>query len=176
MNEIIIVSVDKMSDVRKQAGQTEKRIKNSAQEFISIPESGTFSHIGIKEFDIPNVGLRKSVGLYLTDGGFVSENALNAQKLLKELTKVKNGERKDKFILKSERLTNLSSFGYSADARLVALQGKSFKAIKQPDCIVYKSTALEKFDTVVVTTDTPVNLEKVLKQTETKQLYKFEIE
>lgn len=176
MNEIIIVSVDKMSDIRKSAGQTDKRIKNSAQEFISIPESGTFSHIGVKEFDIPNVGLRKSVGLYLTDGGFVSENALNAQKLLSELIKVKNGDRKDKFILKSERLSDLSSFGYSADQRLVALQGKSFKAIPLPECRVYKSAALEKFDTVVVTSDTPANLDKVLKQTETKKLYKFEIE
>ena len=176
MNEIIIVSIDKMADIRKSAGQTEKRIKNSAQEFISIPESGTFSHIGIKEFDIPNVGLRKSVGLYLTDGGFVSENALNAQKLLNELTEIKNGERKGKFILKSERLTDLASFGYSADSRLVALQGKSFKTAPVPDCRVYKSENLEKFDTVVFEKSNAETLKKALNCTETKKLYIFTIE
>lgn len=176
MNEIIIVSVDKMSDVRKQAGQTEKRIKNSAQEFISIPESGTFSHIGIKEFDIPNVGLRKSVGLYLTDGGFVSENALNAQKLISEFVEIKNGERKGKFMLKSERLTDLSNFGYSADARLVALQGKTFKTTPVQDCRVYKSENLEKFDTVVFEKSNAETLKKALNCTETKKLYIFTIE
>ena len=175
--EIILVTLDKMGDVRKKAGQKDSKIKSSAQEFTSIPAKGTFSHVGIKEFDIPNVGKVKSVGLYLTDGSFVSENALNQQNLLSELIEIKNGKRKGKLMLKSERLTDLSEFGASADIRLVTLQGKSFSTTKKPDTRVYKEEFLDadKFDEVCQTSDTKTALKNAMDCTELKNGYVFEI-
>ena len=175
--EIIIVTVEQMGDVRKKADQKDGKIKASAQEFTSIPAKGTFSHVGIKEFDIPNVGKVKSVGLYLTDGGFVSENALNQQNLLSELIEIKNGKRKGKLMLKSERLTDLTEFGASADIRLVTLQGKSFSTTKKPDTRVYKSEFLDadKFSDVCQSTASETSLKNALKCTELKNGYIFEI-
>lgn len=172
-----VVKIEAVKDLRVAAGQTEAKIKNSAAEFNSTPENGVFSHIGIKEFDIPNVGKRSSVGLYLTDGQFVSENAINQQNLLSEMTEIKNGTRKGKFMLKSNRLTDLSKLGSSADLRLVALQGKSFSTTKN-EIRVYKSEFLsaENFDKVCQTTKSESALKKALDCTEGKNGYIFIIE
>ena len=169
------VVLDKMAEIRKSAGQSDEKIKNSAMEFTTIPEEGTFTHVGTKEFDIPNVGKRISVGLYLSNGGFVSENALNAQELLDTLIQVKNGKRKGRFMLKSARMSDLSKFGASADIRLVELQGKSFTTIPKEDARVYKSEYLDpkEFDKVCFEKDNKESLKKALDCTETKKLYIF---
>lgn len=179
--EIIVVTLDKMGDIRKSAGQTDKKILSSAQEFTVTPESGTFSHVGVKDFTVDDNGkdrVVKSVGIYTTDGIFISENALNQQNLLNELVVIKNGARKDKLMLKSERLSDLSNFGASADARLVALQGKSFRTAKKPDTRVYKSEFLDskKFDNVCQTANNQTALKAALACTETKTGYIFTIE
>ena len=173
--EIILVTLDKMGDIRKSAGQTDKKIQNSAQEFASTPEAGTFSHVGTKKFQIDGVGEVTSVGIYTINGEFISENSLNQQNLLSELVEVKNGSRKGRLILKSERLSDLSKFGSSADARLVALQGKSFKTTKKPDTRVYKTEFLDskEFDKVCQTTNTQAALKAALSCTETKNGYVF---
>lgn len=178
--EIILVTIDKMGKVRKDAGQKDSKIKSSAQEFTSIPAKGTFSHIDIKEFTVKENKkdkIVKSVGIYTTDGVFVSENALNQQNLLSELVKIKNGNRADKFMLKSERLSDLSEFGASADARLVALQGKSFTTTKKEDTRVYKSEFLDsvRFDDVCQSSDTKTALKNAMDCTELKNGYIFEI-
>lgn len=174
--EIIIISVDKMKEVRQSAGQTEKKIANSMTEYTSTPEEGTFSYVGVKEFDIPGVGIRKAVGLYLLDGGFVSENAINAQDLTDELVQIKSGNRKDRWMLKSERLSDISKFGNSADARLVALQGKNFKTAKK-EIRVYKSEFLDavEFDKVCQASDTAAAKKAALACTEKKNGYIFTI-
>lgn len=171
------VVLDKMGEIRKSAGQSEEKMKNSAMEFFTIPEEGTFDYVGVKEFDIPNVGLRKSVGLYLVGGGFISENALNAQALGDSLVEIKNGKRKGRFMLKAIRMSDLSKFGASADIRLVTLQGKSFTTIPKEDARVYKSEFLDpkEFDKVCFDKDNANFTKEALKCTETKKLYSFEI-
>lgn len=175
--EIIIIGVDKMGELRASIGQSEKKIKNSAQEFISMPLEGTFSHIGTKEFDIPEVGKRVSLGLYTANNEFVSENALTAQNLLAELAEIKSGTRKGKFSLKSVRLTDLNKFGASQDLKLVNLQGKHFKAVPVEDARVYKSEYLDsaKFDEVCANAKNEKTLKDAMAKTEIKKLYKFEI-
>ena len=179
--EKIIVTLDKMGSIRKSAGQTDKKILTSAQEFTTIPESGIFSHVGVKDFTVTDNGkdrVVKSVGIYTEDGTFISENALIQQHLLPELTEIKNGSRKGKLMLKSDRLSDLSKFGASADARLVALQGKSFSTEKKTDTRVYKSEFLDskEFDKVCQSSNNQTALKAALACTETKTGYIFTIE
>ena len=42
------LTADALTSLREEAGQTAKKIENSAREFVKIPEQGTFSHVGIK--------------------------------------------------------------------------------------------------------------------------------
>lgn len=173
---IKLATIENIDAIRVKAGNSEKRRKNSAQEFSSTPLSGTFSHVGVKVFDIEGTQY-PSIGLYLTTGEFISENALNQQELLAELAEIKNGSRKGKFMLKSERLSDLSNLGSSANARLVALQGKTYKAEKK-EIRVYKSEFLDaqKFDDVCQTADTKSSLKAAWDCTETKNGYVFSVE
>ena len=173
--KITLATMENIDDIRVKAGNSEKRRKNAAQEFTSTPLKGTFSHVGIKVFNIDGTEY-PSIGLYLETGEFISENALNQQNLLEELAEIKNGTRKDKFMLKSERLSDLTKHGTSANARLVALQGKTYTATKKP-IRVYKSEFLDakRFDEVCFDKNNANNLKEAIKCTETKDGYIFEI-
>lgn len=173
--QITLATMENIDDIRVKAGNSEKRRKNAAQEFASTPLKGTFSHVGVKVFEIDGTQY-PSIGVYLETGEFISENALNQQNLLEELAEIKNGTRKDKFMLKSERLSDFSKYGASANARLVNLQGKSYTATKK-EIRVYKAEYLDakKFDAVCFDKNTANNLKEALKCTETKNGYIFEI-
>ena len=172
---IALATMENIDAIRVKAGNSEKRRKNAAQEFTSTPLKGTFSHVGIKVFNIEGTEY-PSIGLYLETGEFISENALNQQNLLEELAEIKNGSRKGKFMLKSERLSDLTEHGTSANARLVALQGKSYTAEKKP-IRVYKAEYLDakRFDEVCFEKNNANNLKDAIKCTETKDGYIFTV-
>lgn len=176
MDKIILSSVD-ISALRKEIGQSDKKIISAATEYTTTPESGTFKNVGSKEFDIPGVGKVTSLGIYTENGEFVSENSLNLQDLKNSLVEIKTGNRKGKFMLKSERLTDLRKFGTSSDKILETLQGKSFSTTPE-DARVYKSEFLDvvKFDDVCQTTNSDTSLNKALRCTELKKGYTFKID
>ena len=173
---IKLATMETIDDIRVEAGNSDKRRANARQEFASTPLQGTFSHVGVKVFTIEGTEY-PSIGLFLTTGEFISENALNQQGLLKELSEIKNGSRAKKFMLKSERLSDLTKYGASANARLVNLQGKSYSAEKV-EIRVYKSEFLDakKFDEVCFGTETAANLKKAWDCTEGKNGYIFKID
>ena len=173
--KITLATMDNIDDLRVKAGNSDKKRENAKQEFSSTPLSGTFSHVDVKVFEIDGTEY-PSIGLYLESGEFISENALNQQNLLEELTEIKNGSRAKKFMLKSERLSDLSKLGASANARLVALQGKSYTAEKM-EVRVYKAEFLDavKFDSVCFGKNTDANLKKAWECTETKNGYIFTV-
>ena len=175
VKEIIVLSKEDISELRRSAGQKATKIANSAMVFSSTPKSGVFERVGTKVFDIPNVGVRIAVGLYTNDGEFVSENSIIAQQLLDKFSQIKNGLRKDRYALKSEKMSDISDFGKSADERLFNMVGKSFTTEKVKDCRVYKSAAMEKFDDVCFTHNTESNLTLALASTEAKDLYIFTV-
>jgi len=170
------ISISDMSKVRAAAGQSTEKQKNAATKYEHIPAEGTFSNVGTKEFDILGTGKVIAVGLYTTDGKFISENCLNQQTLLSEFKEIKGGNRKGRLMLRSANLTDLTTFGESADERLTALQGKGFKTEKKPETRVYKTAYLDKvkFDEVCYIEGTE-NLEEALKKTEVKTGYAFTI-
>lgn len=172
---IVLATMDNIDDLRVKAGNSDKKRENAKQEFASTPLSGTFSHVDVKVFSIDGTDY-PSLGLYLTTGEFISENALNQQNLLEEFAEIKNGSRAKRFMLKSERLSDLSKLGASANARLVALQGKSYTAVKQ-EVRVYKAEFLDavKFDEVCFVQNTAANLKKAWNCTETKNGYIFTV-
>ena len=182
-NEIIIVdSPEKLSLLRKSIGQADKKINNSAQIFATTPESGTFSKIGTKEFDIPEVGKRISLGLYGTkaDGKefFVSENAIFASELLNEVIITKSGTNAGSFMLKNRRLSELNKFGDSTDEKLFNLVGKQFTTEKRTDCKVNKSYEVKDLfvkNAVDNAEARQAALEVLNKNTENKDLYAFNI-
>ena len=172
---IVLATMENIDSLRVKAKNSDKRRENAKQEFASTPLSGTFSHVGVKVFKIEGTEY-PSIGLFLTTGEFISENALNQQGLLEELSEIKNGSRKGKFMLKSERLSDLTKHGASANARLVNLQGKSYTAEKKP-IRVYKAEYLDakRFDEVCFETNTATNLKKAWNCTETKDGYIFTV-
>ena len=180
MNElenIQINSVEDLQELRKTVGQSQKRMDAAAMEFSRTPESGTFSHIGVKKFTIEGVE-RNSIGLFLTDGGFIAESTLTKQNLLSEMQKVRNGKHAGKYILKSERLTNLSKFGNSLNAQMLKLIGKSFVTKRREDVRQYKQEYLdaEKFGQVTQPNDSDVSKNTILEKTEIGTGYAFEIQ
>ena len=177
MSDIIVLSAAEISALRKEVGQSDKKILAAATEFTTTPESGTFEKVGSKEFEIPGTGKVVSIGIFTKNGEFISENALNLQDLKQALVEIKTGNRKGKFMLKSERLSDLRKFGASSDKILETLQGKSFRTNKH-ETRVYKSEFLDavKFDAVCQSTDSETALSKALKCTELKNGYVFEVE
>ena len=173
--QITLATMENIDDIRVKAGNSDKRRANARQEFASTPLAGTFSHVGVKVFTIDGTEY-PSIGLFLTTGEFISENALNQQELLEEMSEIKNGNRKGLFMLKSERLSDLAKHGSSANARLVALQGKSYTATSKP-IRVYKAEYLDakRFDEVCFEKNNATNLKEALKCTEMKNGYVFEI-
>lgn len=129
--EIKIVTAQQVSELRKSIGQSDKKVANSSQEFVTVPREGTFSHIGTREFDIPGTGKVKSIGIFTTDNKFVAENTVFASTVTDEIVEVKNGPNKGKFMLKQVRVSpKLFDLADSQDKRLLALVGKSFTSEK----------------------------------------------
>ena len=199
MAEIIMIERSKISQLRTDAGQSKKKIENSAQEFFSTPESGRFGALMVRKFIVKGkeiIPFEKATTTQKSGGkvvgslcfpvynasdeiiGYISENALTAQYLGEELTKIKSGKREGKYALKSDRLTDLSKFGASADERLFKMQGKYFTSRKEKDCRVYKSEYLDpiKFDEVCSSTNTESDLKAAMDKTETKDLYSFDVQ
>ena len=164
-----------VSELRREAGQSEKKVENSATEFSKTPESGIFAHVGIKEFDIPNVGLKKSVGLFTEDGNFISENTIFASTVTDEIVIIRNGANKGKFMLKQIPVSTIESTlkGASRDLRLIELVGKRFEAKKVSGFTLKEGSF--SVDVMMIKTDTPTNREKLLKLREPKSYYRFTI-
>ena len=170
-----IETVEQLTKLRTEIGQSEKKVANSAAEFVSMPTEGNFVGITTKEFDIDGVGKVTSLGLETKDGKFVSENAIFASELLKELQEIKTGTRKGKLCLRNKSLTAFAGkFDQpSRDKKLLALVGAKFTATAKEDCMVYKSEYLDtkRFDEVCV--ESASDLDSILAKTESKKLYSF---
>ena len=164
-----------LTSLREEAGQTAKKIENSAREFSKTPEQGTFSHVGVKEFDIPNIGLKKSIGLFTENNEFISENTIFSSTVTDEIVMIKNGPNKDKFMLKQKPVSTIESklHGASRDLRLIELIGKHFKTEKVSGFTLKEGS----FDVnvMMVKSNTPANHEKLLKLREPKDYYSFTI-
>ena len=122
-----------------------------------------------------------SLGLTTKCNNFVSENMLTAQQQLPVLTEVKNGDNAGRFTLKSQRMSDLDKFGFSGDARLAKLIGKSYSATPNDLTRVWKSNALSNYrDNCTAekteNMDKDLTLEKLLEQTEIKKLYTFKVQ
>jgi hypothetical protein len=149
-----ILTANDVSELRRSIKQSETKIANSAREFASVPQSGTFVDIISKTFVIDGVE-RQSIGLLTDKGDFVSESCLQRSDIIDEPVKIKNGARKGKFMLRMKRLNDLSKFGRSNDAQLVGLKGKAFTT-KKTDITQYKREFLKDataFDAVCKTTE-----------------------
>lgn len=177
---INVKSVEDLVKLREDLGQTEKKRNNANTEFTTIPEEGVFARIGVKEFTLTNEDGKettvKSLGIFTKNDEFISENALTKQNLGEVLTSVKTGTRKGKFILKSDRLTNLSKFGSTLNAQMLKLVGKSFTTVKK-DVRNYQQQFLttETFDEVCQEFNTDECLRDALNKTEIVNGYIFKI-
>ena len=161
--------------LRKEVGQSDKKIENSATEFSKTPESGEFSHVGVKEFDIPNVGLKKSVGLFTKNGEFISENTVFASTVTEEIAVIKTGANKGKFMLKQVPVSKIESTlkGASRDLRLIELIGKKFEAKKVSGFALKEGSYDVKI--MMVPTNTETNHKKLLALREPKDYHAFNI-
>lgn len=168
---IEVKNVNDLIKVRKALGQSQKKIDNASAEFTTIPEEGVFAKIGVKEFtltgDDGKTQTVKSLGIYTKSGDFISENSLTKQHLEEVLTSVKTGARRGKFILKSERLTNLNKFGKSLNEQMLNLVGKSFTSVKK-DVRNYQQKYLttETFDEVCQEDNSAESLSNAMSKTE----------
>lgn len=176
--KIEIKNVKDLTNLRQTLGQSKKKIDNASTEFASIPTEGRFARIGVKEFTLKDDDGKettvKSLGLFTENGEFISENNLTRQHLGEVLTSVKTGKRRGRFILKSDRLTNLSKFGGSLNDQMLNLQGKSFTTEKM-DIRNYQQQYLttDTFDDVCQKDNSPEALKDALSKTEIVNGYKF---
>lgn len=170
--EILTVeTVKDLIELRKALGQSQKKIDNSSAEFTTIPTEGVFDRIGVKEFTITDADGKttvvKSLGIFTKNKEFISENTLTRQHLEEVLTSVKTGSRRGKFILKSERLTNLNKFGKSLNEQMLNLKDKSFTTVKR-DVRNYQQKYLTSatFDEVCQPDNSDASLKDALSKTE----------
>ena len=177
--------LQKINDLRAKANQSETKIRNAARVFERMPLEGTFDEPVLKTFDLeqPDGSIRKveSLGLSTKEGGFVSEAALTRANIVPKLVQIKSGARRGKYMLRMERLNDLSKYGKSQNEQLVGLCGKSFKA-SQTEIRVYKQKYLEStqaFDNVTVNENEVKNekeiIDELMKKTEISNGYTFEI-
>ena len=169
------LTAEAVTALREEAGQNSTKIENSAKEFVKIPESGTFAHVGMKEFDIPDVGIKKSIGLFTALGEFVSENTVFASTVTDKIVIVKKGKNKGKFMLKQVPVSTIESKlkGASRDLRLIELVDKKFEA-KKVSGFTLKEGSFD-VEIMMVKTNTPANHEKLLKLREPKDYYSFTV-
>jgi hypothetical protein len=125
------VTAADIAALRVQAGQSENRQRSAAMEFNHMPKSGIFIKPIVKELEIDGKKV-KSVGLLTSEGDFVSESALIKSNITSDTVQIRNGARKGKFMLRMERLTDLSSFGKSQNEQLANLIGKKFETESKP--------------------------------------------
>ena len=161
--------------LRIQAGQSETRQKSAAMEFSRMPKSGIFTKPVVKEFVIDGKTV-KSLGFLTATNDFVSESALIKSNITSDAVQIRNGNRKGKYMLKMERLTDLSKFGKSQNEQLANLVGKKFET-KPQSIRAYKQEFLVStaaFDAVVK--DSENELKDVYENcTETANGYVFNI-
>ena len=177
---IEVKTLDDLRQLRSTLKQSKKKQVNADTEFTTIPEEGVFDRIDVKEFSLVNsdgkTQVIKSLGLFTKNGEFISENNLTRQHLGEVLTSVKTGSRRGKFILKSERLTNLNKFGSTLNEQMLNLQGKSFTSVKK-DIRNYQQKYLttETFDEVCQPDNSEESLKDALSKTEIVNGYVFNI-
>lgn len=136
--------------LRVEAGQSESRQRSAALEFNRMPKSGVFVKPVIREFEIDGKKV-KSIGLLTNTNDFVSESALTKSNITRDAVQIRNGNRKGKYMLKMERLSDLSEFGKSQNEQLANLIGKKFETVQKP-IRQYKQqflTSSDAFDKVV---------------------------
>jgi hypothetical protein len=170
MAEIIEITLDNISEVRTNIGQSDKKVKNAMMEFNKTPESGEFEKVTTKEFDIPEVVLRTSLGMMTTSGEFVSENTIFASTVTDIVIPIANGDNKGKHMLKQDRISGSDVWGAnSQDKRLFALIGKSFTTEQVP------GRALKSYDIAEMMTlgKTVTEVKKLKDNTEPKTYHKF---
>jgi len=170
--KVAVTNAADLSELRLSIGQSTKKVNSSKQEFNSTPESGTFHHIGTKEFTIDGKPVM-SLGFYLDEAEtvFVSENAIRASNTTETLFQIKQGDNKGLYMLKQERLSDLSSFGNSSDNQMINLVGKSFKTQKVDTRVLI---AFDK-DKIFAKDKTESDLAKLWDNTEPKSQYIFTI-
>ena len=175
---ISVKNVSDLMELREQLQQSKKKQANANTEFTTIPEEGVFDRIGVKEFTLANddktTTVVKSLGLFTKNEDFISENNITKQHLQDVLTSVKTGDRRGKFILKSERLTNLNKFGKSLNEQMLNLVGKSFTTVKK-NVRNYQQQYLtsETFDEVCQKENDNAALQNALSKTEIVNGYEF---
>jgi hypothetical protein len=144
------VTAANIAALRIEAGQSESRQKSAAMEFSRIPKSGIFAKPVVKEFIIDGKTV-KSIGLLTSSDDFVSESALIKSNITSDVVQIRNGNRKGKYMLRMERLTDLSKFGKSQNEQLANLVGKKFETTRV-QIRQYKQqflTSADAFDGVV---------------------------
>lgn len=142
-DKITIEKIEDLSNLREQVGKANglsdekiaEKVANAATEFQTIPEQGTFDHIGQKEYKLKdengNEIVRFSIGYFLGEDEetsvHISENSIFAQTVTDEIIKVKSVKNADKQMFKQARISESLFTENSQDKRLFALKGKSFK-------------------------------------------------
>ena len=180
INKIIMekekFSAADIAALRVQAGQSENRQKSAALEFSRIPDAGKFMKPIVKDFVIDGKNV-KSLGLLTESGDFVSESALTKSNLLKETVQIKSGNRKGRFMLRMQRLTDLPKFGKSQNEQIANLAGKKFTTEKC-EIRTYKAEYLSSptaFDAVTVKEVNDSTIDELMKKTEVTNGYVFNI-
>lgn len=177
---IEVKTLDDLRKLRDTLQQSKKKQINADTEFATIPTEGVFDRIDVKEFTlIDEKGQEtkvQSLGIYTKNGEFISENTLTKQNLGEVLTSVKTGKRRGLFILKSDRLTNLSKFGSTLNEQMLNIVGKSFTTEKM-DIRNYQQKYLttSTFDEVCQKDNSSESLKDALSKTEIVNGYKFNI-
>ena len=174
INQLTAEAVD---NLRKDAGQSEKKRENASAEFVSLPSEGIFDTVGIKEFDIPKIGKRTSIGLFTKSGHFVSENTIFASSVSEDLVQVRENStspNKGKWYLKQVEINpHLRELAPSQNARLLALVGKSFRT-EPVSGFTLKEGAYTP-DKMFVSSNNETNKKKLINLREPKRFYKFEL-
>jgi len=186
-DKIKVTKIEDLSALRAKVGEANglsedkiaEKVANAATEFNSVPEEGTFDHIGEKEYKLKDENgieiTRYSIGYYLGKDEktalHVSENTIFAQTVTDEPVKVKSVKNAGKYMLKQTRISESLYSENSQDKRLFALKGKSFKTVKFPGKALKKYEADKMFAPAELTIAEAK--EKLLANTEPKTYHVF---
>ena len=174
INQLTAEAVD---NLRKDAGQSDKKRLQASMEFASLPNEGIFDTIGIKEFEIPKVGKRISIGLFTQSGHFVSENTIFASSVSEDLVQVRENStspNKGKWYLKQVEINpHLRELAPSQNARLLALVGRAFKTEPVSGFTLKEGSYTP--EKMFVSSNNETNRKKLIALREPKKFYKFEL-
>ena len=172
------LTAEAVNQLRIDAGQSTKKRENASMEFVSIPNEGVFDTIGIKEFEIPKVGKKISIGLFTKSGQFVSENSIFASSVSEDMVQVKENStspNKGKWYLKQVEINpHLRELAPSQNARLLALVGKTFKT--EPISGFTLKEGSYTSEKMFVSSNNETNKKKLISLREPKKFYKFFLE